>query len=137
MQHRYNEFVELDKQLTSLGLLNLPKLPEAFLFATETNLKSRRASLTAYLNELLSRKDTKHSAKLRLFLELDKFCPELMYKAPFRIVMQQFAQKRHVTHCFYIDSLDIYLLQVLNQQTSAYYLEVYTMNFRFEGKNTG
>lgn len=61
VQHRYNEFVELDKQLTGLGLSNLPKLPEAFLFATEKNLETRRASLTDYLQVLMSRKDSKHS----------------------------------------------------------------------------
>lgn len=60
-----------------------------------------------------------------------------MYKAPFRVVMQKFAPKRQVSHCFYIDSMDIYLLQVLNQQSNTYYLEVYTMNFRFEEKVTG
>jgi hypothetical protein len=57
-----------------------------FLFATEKNLEARRASLADYLQVLLSRKDTKHSQKLRAFLELDKFCPELMYAAPRRVV---------------------------------------------------
>lgn len=86
VQHRYNDFVELDKQISGLGLSNLPKLPNTILFATEKNLEARRASLADYLQVLLSRKDTKYSQKLRAFLELDTFCPELMYKAPCRVV---------------------------------------------------
>ena len=76
----------MDKQLSGLGLSNLPKLPSNVLFATEKKLEARRASLDDYLQVLMSRKDTKHSKKLRAFLELDKFCPELMYKAPSRVV---------------------------------------------------
>ena len=49
---RYNDFVQLRKQLESKGIKNIPKLPPKLIFANDQKLSERQLSLEEFINEL-------------------------------------------------------------------------------------
>ena len=49
---RYNDFVQLRKQLESKGIKNIPKLPPKLIFANDQKLSERQLSLEEFINDL-------------------------------------------------------------------------------------
>jgi len=61
IQKRYNEFLQLNNDLTQSGFLGLPYFPPKNFFASDEDLNKRQGCLETYLKELIERKDTRNS----------------------------------------------------------------------------
>jgi hypothetical protein len=68
--------------LASHGFTNLPYFPPKRLLSSEEILNERQRSLEQYLKTLVERKDTRNSPAVRLFLQLEEFCPEVLLFTP-------------------------------------------------------
>ena len=81
IERRFSKFEALNLELHSLGYTRLPELPKSFmLIQMQSGIEQRRKDLEIYMRALLQRKDTRHSLPVVKFLELDQFCPELIYQ---------------------------------------------------------
>jgi hypothetical protein len=113
---RYSAFEQLFEDLQSLGV-KLPPLPTKFhLINTQYTTEQRRKELEIFINSLVYEQATRHSKYLINFLELDQFCPELIYKLPKPIVQQQFSKQFFISRFLFIEHLDLLVLSFVDKK---------------------
>ena len=57
-------------------------MPKKQLYMTENDKLERQAGLESYLRMIVNRKDTRNSEPVIEFLNLNDFCPEILFNVP-------------------------------------------------------
>ena len=74
----------MKEHLANQGYENLPNIPPKKLgiFFSDEDKRERRYGLEQFIKALVNRKDTRNSIWLIKFLELETFCPEIIFNVP-------------------------------------------------------
>lgn len=91
------------------------------LLKTEAVIEQRRKDLELYLRQLLNRMDTRHAKPFIQFLELDSYCPEMLYKLPTQTLFHQLnlAKQGYVNKCFFVPDHNILALTLKKDKKYA------------------
>jgi hypothetical protein len=79
LKRRFSEFEKIHKELTQIGFHGIPPLPSKYIIQMDSNLEQRRKDLQVYMRTLVNRTEIRNSLPMIAFLELDQFCPEMIY----------------------------------------------------------
>ena len=92
IKKRYSNFLELKESLANQGYDNLPNIPPKKLgiFFSDEDKRERRAGLELFIKALVNRKDTRNSVHLIKFLDLQNFCPEIIFNVPQLLIKKQY-----------------------------------------------
>ena len=85
----------------------MPPFPYKHIIKNEANLAKRRRDLEAWLNFLIGRPETRHSAPVIKFFSLKEYCPELIHNQPDRQLSFVVEKPCSMTHCLVVNGLTI------------------------------
>lgn len=110
INRRYNDFFMLNNALAASGFTSLPSLPPKTLFGPSLNdLNVRQGGLEGYCRGLIERKDLRNSRQVKAFLDLEQFCPEIIYQTPQLLGIVSQKKNRYTTHCEFIARQNIFV----------------------------
>ena len=65
----------------------------------------------------MNRKDTRNSYPLIMFLNLQEFCPEIIFNVPQLLIKKQFAKgKQYVNRCLFIPEYYLYVVGIVAEK---------------------
>ena len=93
IRKRYSNFFDLRESLVTQGYDNIPTIPPKKLFLlSEDDKRERRYGLEQFIKALVNRKDTRNSLQVIKFLELQTFCPEIIFNVPQLLIKKQYSK---------------------------------------------
>lgn len=107
--------------------MQLPCLPQKKLFLSSRDTAERQQGLEAYLKELINRKDTRNSLPITRFLNLDSFCPEIMFNVPQLLIKKQYLRnKSYVNCCLFLEQHNIYVISITDKSSKQSRFEIWS-----------
>ena len=133
INRRYNDFFMLNNALAASGFTSLPSLPPKTLFGPSLNdLNVRQGGLEGYCRGLIERKDLRNSRQVKAFLDLEQFCPEIIYQTPQLLGIVSQKKNRYTTHCEFIARQNIFVTAQFDRTARQSIFEIFS--FKSVGK---
>ena len=127
IRKRYSQFFDLHNKLTMMGYQELPSFPGKKLFMTDKDKDERQNGLENYLKIIVNRKDTRNSQPVIEFLNINEFCPEIMFNVPQLIIKKEFSRNRmFVNCCLFLEQHNLYVISITDKSTRQSRFEIYS-----------
>ena len=102
-------------------------MPKKQLYMTEKDTLERQAGLESYLRMIVNRKDTRNSEPVIEFLNLNDFCPEILFNVPQLLIKKDYSRTRQcVTCCLFLEQHNLYVLAIMDRSTKQSRFEIYS-----------
>lgn len=81
---------------------------------------------------MIERKDLRNSRQVKQFLDLEQFCPEIIYQTPQLLGLVSQKKSRYTTHCEFIAKQNIFITAMFDRAVRQSTFEVFS--FKSVGK---
>lgn len=94
---------------------------------SEVDKDKRASQLEDYLRILIRRSETRNSLSLIEFLDMNSFCPEIIFNVPRLLVRRDYSRSKvSVNKCLFIPDYNLYVVALWDKSRSSSRYEIYS-----------